>query len=146
MPTIQTFHLSERNRHMTDDPKQDARAQLLVRFTDALQHAKIDELNQCLTQDVVWTLPGHSTMSGVVAGPDEVLKRSKAINEYEVTLDLELVTYGYDSVALRLHNHGTHDGRVLNEYLSTVFHFEGDRISRIDTHVSDLEMLNAFFV
>ena len=48
-------------------------------------------------------------------------------------------------MAIILHNTGTKDGRILDEHLAAVFTFRGDRISRLDTYLSDVAMAEAFF-
>jgi hypothetical protein len=47
---------------------------------------------------------------------------------------------------LSLHNTGTIDGRVLDEHLTTVLHLQGDKVHRLETYISDVPMLNAYFI
>jgi uncharacterized protein len=49
-------------------------------------------------------------------------------------------------VALHLHNTGERGGRVLDEHLTTACRLRGDKIYRLDTFVSDIPILNSFFV
>lgn len=85
-------------------------------------------------------------MSGEARGIDAILKRSEILESFGVEIEIEHVVYGFRGVALRLHNTGKRDGRILDEHLTTVCHLDGDKIRRLDTFISDVEMLNAFFV
>ena len=49
-------------------------------------------------------------------------------------------------MAVQLRNTGRLDGKVLDEHLTTVIHLDGDKIHRLDTFISDIAMLNAYFV
>jgi hypothetical protein len=44
-----------------------------------------------------------------------------------------------------LHNTAAENGKVLDEHLAAVFAFRGDKIERLDTRLSDVEMVRAFF-
>jgi len=52
---------------------------------------------------------------------------------------------GLHDVAVQLHNTGRFDGKVLDEHLTTVIHLDGGKIRRLDTYISDIAMLNAYF-
>jgi len=55
-----------------------------------------------MTEDVVWTLPGSSAVSGVAKGGGRVLKRAQAIVDRGVTLKIRHVVLGREGVALLL--------------------------------------------
>jgi len=103
-------------------------------------------LTELLTEDVVWTLPGRSTMSGEVRGRDGVARRLAIVAGSGLDIDLRHVLYGLDDVAVLLHNTGERDGRVLDEHLITLLRLRDGKICRAETLVSDVAMLNAFFV
>ena len=63
-----------------------------------------------------------------------------------VKIQLEYVVYGLRDVAVQLHNTGRSDGKVLDEHLTTVIHLDAGKIRRLDTFISDVAMLNAYFV
>jgi uncharacterized protein len=48
-------------------------------------------------------------------------------------------------VALLLHNTGNQNGRILDEYLTTVRTLRDGKIARLDTYISDIEMVNTYF-
>jgi uncharacterized protein len=95
--------------------------------------------------DVVWTLPGSSLVSGVARGVGGILKRAHEIVERGVTVEIMHVVLGYEGVALLLHNTGTMNGRVLDEYLTTVCTVREGKIARLDTYISDIPMVNEYF-
>ena len=115
-------------------------------FIAALGSRDINALQAILTDDIVWSLPGRSKMSGEARGVDAILKRSEILGSYGVKIEIEHVVYGLHDVGLHLHNTGKHGGLILDEYLTTVCHIDGDKIRRLDTFISDVEMLNTFFV
>ena len=61
-------------------------------------------------------------------------------------IELEHVVFGCQDVALHLHNTAKRGDQILNEHLTTVYSLRGSKIRRLDTFISDVEMLNAFFV
>jgi hypothetical protein len=99
-----------------------------------------------MTDDIVWSLPGSSLMSGEAHGVDAILKRSEILHAYGVKIEIEHVVYGLRDVAVHLHNTGKRDRLILDEYLTTVCHLDGEKIRRLDTFISHVEKLNDFFV
>jgi uncharacterized protein len=120
--------------------------QITQQFYVAIEARDIDQLRAVLTEDVVWTLPGRSLMSGEARGAEAVLERAEILNRHGVKVTVEHVVYGLSDVGLHLHNTGKRGDRVLDEHLTNVYVLRGNRICRIDTFISDVEMLNAFFV
>ena len=115
-------------------------------FITGLSNRDANLLKSIMTDDVVWSLPGKSLMSGEAHGVDAILKRSETLHRYEVKIELEHVVFGYQDVALHLHNTGKRGDKVLDEHLTTVCSIRGKKIRRLDTFISDVEMLDAFFV
>lgn len=127
---------------MTDSAKKN----IAEAFISALRARSQNALQAIMVDDIVWSLPGSSAMSGEARGVDAILKRSEILHGYGVKIEIEHVVYGFHDVAMHLHNTGNRDGRILDEHLTTVCRLEGEKISRLDTFISDVEMLNAFFV
>ena len=115
-------------------------------FITALSNRDANLLKSIMTDDVVWSLPGKSLMSGEAHGVDAIAKRSEILHQYEVKIELEHVVFGYQDVALHLHNTGKRGDKVLDEHLTTVCSLRGNKIRRLDTFISDVDMFNAFFV
>lgn len=120
--------------------------EIAEKFITGLSNRDANVLKSIMTDDVVWSLPGKSLMSGEAHGVDAILKRSETLHRYEVKIELEHVVFGYHDVALHLHNTGKRSDKVLDEHLTTVCSLRGNKIRRLDTFISDVEMLNAFFV
>jgi hypothetical protein len=60
-----------------------------------------------MTDDVVWTLPGTSLVSGIAKGVEGILKRARYIVEYGANVEIQHAVLGYEGVALLLHNPGS---------------------------------------
>ena len=120
--------------------------EIAQRFITPLSNRDANLLKSIVTDDVVWSLPGKSLMSGEAHGVDAILKRSETLHRYEVKIELEHVVFGYQDVALHLHNTGKRGGKILDEHLTTVCSLRGNKIRRLDTFISDVQMLNAYFV
>ncbi len=127
---------------MTETEKREIVQKLVTGFLSG----DVTLLKSVVTDDVVWSLPGKSLMSGEVHGVDGILKRSETIQRYGVNIEVEHVVFGYQDVTIRAHNTGKRGDKILDEYLATVFRLRENKIYRIDTFMSDVDMLNAFFV
>jgi hypothetical protein len=120
--------------------------QIALKFINALGSRDGSLLRSIMTDDVVWSLPGKSPMSGEALGVDAILKRSETLHRYGVKIEIEHVVYGFQDVALHLHNTGKQGDKVLDEHLTTVCRLRSHKIHRLDTFISDVDMLNSFFV
>lgn len=127
---------------MTTEQKRE----LAIDFATALKARNTELLLSFVTEDVVWSLPGTSLMSGEVHGVDGILMRAEILDAFEVNVQIEHIVVGYNDVGFLLHNTGRKDGRLLDEYLTTILTLDGNKIRRLDTLLSDVPMLNAYFV
>jgi ketosteroid isomerase-like protein len=114
-------------------------------FTRGLGSRDRNLLRSIMTEDVVWSLPGESPMSGEAHGVEAILHRANTLHGFNVKIEIEHVVYGLQDVALHLHNTGRYGGKVLDEHLTTVIHLDEGKIRRLDTFISDIFMLNAYF-
>ncbi len=121
------------------------RKQLATAFIEALRTGDANQFRPIMTEDVFWTLPGTSLVSGIAKGVEGILKRARTIVDYGTNVEIQHVVLGLEGVALLLHNTGKRNGRVLNEYLTTVCTLRDSKIARLDTYISDIEMVNAYF-
>ncbi len=126
---------------MTAEKKQ----QLALTFLSVLSHPDAETVKSVTVEDFVWSFPGESRISGEVHGVDGVMKRAQTIASYGVKVEVGHMVYGFSGVGVILHNTGNKDGRVLDEQVVAVFAFRGDRLLRLDTHLSDVAMAEAFF-
>jgi len=103
-------------------------------------------LRSIMTEDIVWSLPGTSLISGEASGVGAVIARAQRIVSYGLTFTLEHILIGQQGIALSLHNTAKNGNQILDEHLATVCIFRDEKICGIDTYLSDVEMVNAFFV
>ena len=127
---------------MTESEKKE----IALKFINALGSRDGSLLRSIMTDDVVWSLPGKSPMSGEALGVDAILKRSETLHRYGVKIEIEHVVYGFQDVALHLHNTGKQGDKVLDEHLTTVCRLRENKIHRLETFISDVDMLNVFFL
>ena len=126
----------------TDDPK----VALALDFHGALAKRDWGALEGLVTEDATWSLPGENAVSGRAIGRDEVVARARKLAGYGVRFDLRHVLVGRDNVALSLHNTGHREGVVLDEQVAIVCRLRDSRIAGIETYLSDVAGMNAFFV
>ena len=125
---------------MTDEKKK----AIALTFINSLQQRDPILLKTVLTDDAVWSLPGTSQISGEASGTDAIVARGQFLGEHGVTFELLHVIYGYEGMGIMLHNTGKCRGKVLDEFLSSIFKLNGEKICRIDTYITDVPMLNAY--
>ena len=133
------------NTEMETSMTNQGRKKLATSFIEALRAGDANGFRTIMTDDVVWTLPGTSQVSGVAKGVEGILKRARTIVAYGTKLEVQHVVLGREGVALLLHNTGNRNGRVLDEYLTTVCTLHDGKIKRLDTYISDIEMVNTYF-
>jgi ketosteroid isomerase-like protein len=63
---------------MTDQDKK----QLATSFIEALRAGDANGFRAIMTDDVFWSLPGTSLVSGIAKGVDGILKRARTIVDY----------------------------------------------------------------
>jgi hypothetical protein len=124
---------------------QEEKLQLARKFLSVLSAPDEEVVKSVVVDDMLWTFPGSSIISGEARGVSGVMKRAKTIASYGVHVEFGRPVYGHSGVAVFLHNTGSKDGRVLDEHLAAVFSFRGDKIERLDTFLSDVPMVKAFF-
>ena len=105
-----------------------------------------DRLSAVLHRDVVWVLAGDNVVSGEAHGRAAVFARFDQLAGFGVRIGIEQITVGRNGAALIMHNTGEHDGRLLDEHLVSTLAIADRQITRIDTYLSDLDMMDAYFV
>ncbi len=115
-------------------------------FLAGLKTRDWDRLRAVMTDDIVWTMPGSSLISGEASGVEAVLARSQQIVGYGLDFALNHILIGQYHVALSLHNTATRGELKLDESLATVCFLRDGKIAVIHTFLSDMDGMNAFFV
>jgi ketosteroid isomerase-like protein len=118
---------------------------LALKFLSILGKPDASVVKDVAVEDVIWTFPGTAQISGEAHGVDAIMKRAHTIASYKVKVEIVRTVYGFGGISVILHNTGEKDGKVLDEHLAAVFSFRGDKIERLDTHLSDVPMVKAFF-
>jgi ketosteroid isomerase-like protein len=126
---------------VTDAQKQ----QLARRFLSVLSAPDEDVVRGVAVEDVIWTFPGSSPISGEAHGVAGIIKRGSMIAGQGVKVEILSAVYGHSGAAMILHNTASGNGRVLDERVVAMFAFRGDKIARLDTYLSDVAMADAFF-
>ncbi len=116
------------------------------RFLVALRNRDWNLLRSLVTEDAVWNLPGESVISGEARGVEAVIQRSQTIVGYGINFTLKHILIGRHGMALSLHNTAKRGDLALDEHLATVFTLRGGKIAAINTYLSDIEMVNHFFI
>ncbi len=115
-------------------------------FLNGLRDRNWEMLKSVMTEDIEWSLPGSSLISGRAVGAEAVIDRAKLIVSYGLDFALLNILYGENGVTLSLNNTAQRGALVLNEFLSTVCLLREGKIYAINTYLSDVDMVNAFFV
>ncbi|OIJ92613.1 nuclear transport factor 2 family protein [Streptomyces monashensis] len=116
------------------------------RFLTAFQAREWETLRALLADDITWTMPGEGTISGTIHGAGAAVARARQIADQGLRTELLRVLVGAHGVALSLHNTATSpDGRRLDEYLATVLTMRHERITAIDSYLSDVDGMSSFF-
>ena len=119
---------------------------LADRFFHAVSTGDWPSLTDILTPDATWTFPGDNTLSGVSTGVEQIAAQAQLIGSYGVKIGFEYVMFGTDSFIIKLHNTGRRDDLILDEHLGTVCTVRDGRIATADTHLSNIDAMNSFFV
>ncbi|QTE45352.1 MULTISPECIES: nuclear transport factor 2 family protein [Mucilaginibacter] len=125
---------------------EEVKGQLANKFLTGLKNRDWELMRSALANDVTWTLPGTSLLSGPAVGADAVIKRAGQLRDFGVMVQFNHILYGLDSVVLSLHNTASRGDLILDEQVAIVCDITDNKISRITTHLSDVEGINKFFI
>ncbi|MFB6440612.1 nuclear transport factor 2 family protein [Streptomyces sp. NPDC056411] len=115
-------------------------------FHTALVNADWAGIRSLLHEDAVWVLPGDNAISGPAEGADAIVQRAQRIAGYGLAFELLHTLVSRENVTLSLHNTARRGDLVLDEYLSTVCRLRDGKVESIETYLSDVDGMNAFFV
>jgi uncharacterized protein len=74
--------------------------------------------------------------------PAGIIERAKHFAAFSLKIEILYMLFGRTGVALSMHNTGSHNGRTLDEHLTTVMQLEGEKVKRLDTFNSEVSMLS----
>lgn len=75
-----------------------------------------------------------------------MVARAQKIASYGLNFELLHLLVSRENMALSLHNTARREGAVLDEHLATVCQLRDGKIASIETYLSDVPGMNAFFV
>jgi ketosteroid isomerase-like protein len=115
-------------------------------FLTAMKTKDWDLMRSVMREDISWTLPGISILSGTANGIDKVIGRAQSLRAFGVMFDLKNILLGMEGVALALHNTAERNGLLLDEQVVIAFALKDGKIGAMTTYLSDVEGLNQFFI
>ena len=127
-----------------DDP----RVRAIINYQAAVARGDLDAARTVFWPDVVYVVPGRSSLAGTYHGPDEVigyLARLVQLTDGTYGISRMSWTTGGDSVALATVNSATRGGRSLTWTEVIVFTFVEGRKKRIELTSGDQYGFDALF-
>lgn len=135
---------------MVDDQPAEELLAIARKFFDSMTGEEWASIRAMVTDDVVWTMPGTSRISGTVQGKEAVVERVRRVAAAGVRMkkiELLHMLVGQAGVTMFMHNSAqADDGRILEEYLASIYSIQNGKVAVIDTFVTDLEGVNDFFI
>ncbi len=105
-------------------------------YFDGFRRSDHAAILACLTDEVVWELPGYKTLTGKEAFDGEI--ENEAFEDSPTLTVDRLVEEGNTVVALGI-GQGAMKGGALHRFaFSTVLTFTGDKISRVESYIANL--------
>lgn len=115
-------------------------------FITALKGNDWDAMRSIMFENLTWTLPGTSILSGMANGVNAVVKRAQSLKQFGVMFQLQHIIYGMNGFTLLLHNTAKRNELILDEYVAIVFDVKDGKIEAMTTYLSDVEGIERFFI
>lgn len=113
-----------------------AQKSLVQTYFEGFRRSDHAAILACLTDDVVWELPGYKSLAGKAAFDSEIENEA---SEGSPTLTVDrLVEEGNTVVALGIGQGALKGGGQLKFAFSTVLTFTGDKIGKVESYVVNL--------
>ena len=126
---------------LTDQQRQ----AIVARFASAIVHDDHAGILASTTPGIVWTIPGHSKVSGVSIGQAAVIRLADTFARFDLHISPQALTFGVDTVAVEVHDTGEHNGRSLDIQVVNVLSIRDGRISAVEGNVSDVAANDRYF-
>ena len=127
-------------------PTEEHKLAVANQFLTAMKNKDWELMRSVMREDISWTLPGKSILSGVAPGIDKVIGRAQSLRAFGVMFELKNILLGMEGVALALHNTAERNGLVLDEQVVIAFALKDGKIGAMTTYLSDVEGINQFFI
>ena len=129
-----------------DDALTTQRQQAIVSaFATAIVHDDHAGIAEHATPDIVWTIPGTSVVSGQATGIDGVTRLADTFAQYGLHISPQGFAFGRDTVAVKLHDTGEHNGKRLDQDVVNVLTIRDDKISEVTAHFADVSSFDSYF-
>lgn len=115
-------------------------------FLNGLRTRDWDSMRAIITDDIAWSVPGRSLISGEAHGADAIIERAQLIASYRLTFTLKHILLGQYDVALSLNNTARRGDLILDHHLAVILLLRDGMICAINTYLSDVALVNAFFI
>ena len=110
---------------------------LVEAYFDGFRRSDHEQILACLTDDVVWDLPGFKHLAGKAAFDGEI-ENPEFVGS--PTLRVDRLVEESDTVVAIGDGEGTHkSGAVFRFAFSDVFTFAGDKLCRVESYVVPLK-------
>jgi ketosteroid isomerase-like protein len=112
------------------------RKDVVESYIEGFRRTDHAQILSCLSDDVVWELPGYATLTGKDAFNREI-ENEAFVGSPTLTID-RLVEEGDTVVAVGSGEAARRDGNLLRFVFCDVFTFSGDKINRLETYQVNL--------
>jgi len=126
---------------LTDQQRQ----QIVSRFATAIVHDDHRGIIANTTAGVTWTIPGTSAVSGRSVGQNAVLKLADTFAKFDLTISPRAFAFGVDTVAVELHDTGSHNGKALDQDVVNVLTIRDGKVSSLSGNLADVQAFDAYF-
>jgi len=123
----------------------EAKITLAMLFMAAVKNGDREIIGSLLTETGTWIFPGNNLLSGIARGAEAVADKAALVVRYGTNIELTHMLYSIDGLGLSLHNQGKRDGLMLDEFLHSAISYKQGKIDAIDTYLSDIPGMDAFF-
>ncbi len=107
--------------------------QIVEKYMDGFRHTDHEKILSCLTDDIVWEMPGFYLHNGKAAF-DKDIENANADGHPDIKI-MRLVEEGNIVVAEGTVKAKMKDGSKLDAVFCDVFHFKDEKISRLTSYV-----------
>jgi ketosteroid isomerase-like protein len=111
-----------------------ARKMVVEAYFDGFRRSDHEQILDCLTDDVVWDLPGHAYLEGKEAFDGEI-ENPDFVGQPTLNVD-RVIEEGDTVVALGNGEATRKDGQRFRFLFSDVFTFAEDRIRRVESYLA----------
>jgi ketosteroid isomerase-like protein len=126
---------------LTDQQRQ----AIVAKFASAIVHDDHAGILASTTPGIVWTIPGHSKVSGVSIGQAAVIRLADTFARFDLHISPQATTFGLNTVAVEVHDTGEHNGKTLDIQVVNVLSIRDGRISAVDGNISDVAANDHYF-